>query len=150
MKIIHQILLRSSNRVLSFLLFVLGFSAACSEVACEYGAPVEYGAPHATFIVKGHVKSSQSEDPIPAIRIIMGYDTSYTDQNGNYQAENNAFPTDQSFLLEFSDVDGPQNGLYENLDTTVEFTDPQFTDGNGEWDSGKTEKELEIRLRQQE
>jgi putative lipoprotein (rSAM/lipoprotein system) len=146
MKNINRFLITSSNKFLAFLLFVLGFSAACSEVACEYGAQMEYGAPHASFIVKGKVTRANTEQAIPDIRVIMGYDTSYSDQNGNYRAEQSAFPTDQSFLLEFTDMDGPQNGQYEAFDTTIEFVDPQFTGGDGDWDRGETEMDIDIRL----
>ncbi len=140
--------LKCSNKIIGFILLLLGFSMACSEVACEYGSPiVEYGTPHATFIVKGKVRSNATEQVIPSIRVVINYDTVYTNENGDYEVRTNAFPTDQSFLVEFDDIDETQNGQYEALDTTVEFVDPQFTGGDGEWYDGETEKELQIRMK---
>ncbi len=122
-----------SNRIISFLLCLLGFSAACTEIACEYGSPAaEYGTPYATFVAKGAVVNDVSEQPIPGIRVIMEYDTSYTGENGNYEVKTDAFPANQSFLIEFADVDGEQNGNLEPTDTTATFTHPQFTDGDGD------------------
>jgi putative lipoprotein (rSAM/lipoprotein system) len=151
MKNLRNTFLRGSNKLLGYLLLLLGFSSACSQMADEYGAPyAEYGVPMATFIVKGNVVSDASDQVIPAVRVVMPFDTVYTDQNGNYQIENQNYPTDQSFLLEFSDVDGPQNGSFETLDTTVTFSDPQFTGGDGDWNAGETEKEVNIRMKPQD
>ncbi len=151
MRTIHRFFLKYSNKILGFLLIVLGFSAVCTEVGCEYGSLVEeYGAPYATFIVRGKAVSIATDQAIPSIRVVMTYDTSYTDQDGNYQVENGAFPNTDSFLIEFADVDGQQNGLYYALDTTLIFTDPQFTGGDGHWNKGETEKELQIRMRTQD
>jgi|WetSurMetagenome_2_1015567.scaffolds.fasta_scaffold714092_1 putative lipoprotein (rSAM/lipoprotein system) len=148
MKKVRNLLLRTFNRILGFLLLMLGFTVACNEVACEYGTPVaEYGAPFATFIVQGKVVNTFTEQAIPSIRVVMMFDTSFTDQNGNYQAECRTYPNTDSFPIEFADVDGTQNGLCETLDTLAIFTDPQFTGGDGDWDIGETEKELQIRMR---
>jgi putative lipoprotein (rSAM/lipoprotein system) len=144
-------LLKKYNTLLSFLLSVLGFGAACSLGSCEYGSPiVEYGTPHATFKVKGSVTSEVTSTNVPYIRVVMNSDTAFTDESGNYQVGSIEFPDDQTFLVEFKDVDGETNGDFEPLDTIVEFIDPEFSGGSGAWDGGETEKEINVKLKDKE
>lgn len=144
-------LFKRSNTVISLLLSILGFGAVCSLGSCEYGTPaVEYGTPHATFKVKGSVKSEATSNALPSIRVVMGYDTAFTDGTGNFQVENTEFPDDQAFLLEVKDIDGEKNGEYQPLDTIVEFIDPDFSGGSDAWDNGETEKEISIKLKDKE
>lgn len=143
--------LRKYNGLIGLLLALLGFSTACERGADEYGTPpVEYGVPHATFIVKGNVKAENTSSTISNIRVVTNQDTVYTDESGNYQVENTDFPSDQTFTLEFKDVDGEINGEYQPIDTTIEFKDPQFTGGSGSWYEGKTEKELNVNMKPKE
>jgi putative lipoprotein (rSAM/lipoprotein system) len=153
------LLLRRFNTLISFLLAILGFGAACGLGSCEYDdglfnrgidGPVAYGTPHATFKVIGSVKSDGTSDNLPYIRVVMGYDTAFTDESGNYQVENIEFPKDQTFLVEFKDIDGEINGEYQPQDTIVEFVSPKFSGGSGNWDSGETEKEVNVNLKDKE
>lgn len=149
MKKIKTSLFKRFNTLLSFLLSILGFGAAFSLNSCEYGTPaMEYGTPFATFKVKGSVKSELSSNAIPNIRVVMGNDTTFSDESGNYQISNTDFPDDQTFLLEFKDIDGKTNGEYQALDTIVEFIDPKFSGGTGDWNSGETEKEVNVKLKE--
>jgi putative lipoprotein (rSAM/lipoprotein system) len=142
---------KKSNALISILLSMLGFGAACSLNSCEYGTMfVEYGTPHATFIVNGNVKSDNTSSDLPNIRVVMDYDTSYTDASGNYQVKNIEFPHDQVFLLEMKDIDGEANGEYQALDTIVEFISPKFSGGSDGWDQGETEKEINVKLKDKE
>lgn len=143
-------LFRKSNAVIRLLLSVLGFGAVYSLNSCEDNGAAEYGTPTATFKVMGTVKSEQTSNPVSNIRVVMGYDTTFTDESGNYQVSNVDFPDDQTFLLEFKDIDGETNGAYQPLDTMVEFTDPEFSGGSGAWDSGETEKEVNVNLKDTE
>ncbi|MEA3480251.1 MAG: radical SAM-associated putative lipoprotein [Bacteroidota bacterium] len=144
--------LKKHNTLISFLLSILGFGTVCSLNSCEYGAPiVEYGTPHATFKVKGSVKSEMTSGTLPGIRVVMGEDTAFTDESGSYQVENIDFPNDQVFLVEFRDIDGETNGEYQPLDTIVEFVDPEFSGGGPSgWDQGETEKEIHVQLKDKE
>jgi putative lipoprotein (rSAM/lipoprotein system) len=145
------LLLRRFNSLISFLLTILGFGAVCSIGSCAYGTPlVEYGTPHATYKVKGSVQSEMTSSNLPNIRVVMGEDTAFTDESGNYQVENIDFPDDQVFLVEFRDIDGEANGEYQPQDTIVEFIDPEFSGGSGGWDSGETEKEINVKLKDKE
>lgn len=148
MKKIKIGLLRKYNLLLRGLLSIIGIGAICNLTSCEYGVPgTEYGVPHATFIVKGEVQSENSSTPISNIRVIMGYDTSYTNQEGKYQLENTEFPDSQTFLIEFKDVDGTSKGEYHPKDTIIDFDDPQFSDESATWNKGSVEQELDVKLK---
>ena len=74
-------------------------------------------------------------------------DSVMTDINGNYQVTDKyGFPKDQTYDIKFKDIDNAQNGQFENLDTIVEFKDPIFKNGDGDWYRGETEKEFNIKL----
>ena len=140
-------ILKKYNYILAFLLSVLGVGAACSLGGCEYGTPAEeYGVPMATFKIHGTV-TSEENDKIPNIRVVLRTDTTYTDQNGAYAVQTNTFPDDEYFLVELDDIDGTANGAYQPLDTTVVFVDPQFVNGDGSWYAGETSKEVNIILK---
>jgi len=140
--------LKRHNSLIGFGLSILGVSAACSISSCEYGAPaVEYGVPHATFVVKGTVVSDQDSTPIQSIRVVLEHDTAYTDPSGQYRVEHSSFPDSQTLMVQFEDTDGEINGSFNARDTIVEFTDPLFSGGSGSWDAGTTEKEVDVELK---
>ncbi len=123
----------------------IGLCTACDDKE----SPVEYGVPHATFIVNGNVKDEASSENIKNIRVVLNTDTTYTDESGNYQVSYSDFPVDQSYTIEFEDTDGTENGEYEALDSTVEFKDSEYSGGSG-WYSGETEQELNVTLKTKE
>lgn len=136
---------RKYSTLLTLLLSLLGFSTACESLD-EYGTPVvEYGVPTATFIVKGNV-SSQQNTSIPSIRVSMGVDTTHTDENGNYQVGIKSFPADHNIPIRFEDIDGVKNGEYTQLDTIAKFENPTFTGGDGSWDLGEAESQLNVKM----
>jgi putative lipoprotein (rSAM/lipoprotein system) len=150
MKSVKTSLLRKYNSLICIILSLLGFTTACSLIQTEYGTPAtEYGTPHATFIVKGSVKSESASTSVQGIRVVMGSDSTYSDASGKYEVNVSAFPEDQTFTLKFKDVDGSANGAFQNQETTVTFTDPTFTGGSG-WYEGETEKALDIKLKSKE
>jgi putative lipoprotein (rSAM/lipoprotein system) len=135
------------NALISGCLTLLGFS-------CDLVNPrVEYGTPNAKFIVNGTVTSVETEEPVENIRVIMKNDsimksdTAYTDNEGKYEVvDEGAFPTNQTYTIQFQDFDLESNGAFNDKDTLVEFKDPEFSHGNGHWYEGETTKELEIKL----
>jgi putative lipoprotein (rSAM/lipoprotein system) len=140
-------LLIGYNAILALLLTIIGVGGACSMSGCEYGTPgMEYGTPSAKFKVTGTVKS-EANTAISNIRVVMQYDTAYTDINGVYHTEMEGFPEDQTFAMKFDDVDGSQNGSFQSVDTSVTFTDPEFIHGDGSWYEGETTEELNIKLK---
>lgn len=132
--------LKTYNVLIAGLLTMLGFSTACDSKD-------EYGTPSAKFVVKGKVKSSVTDQPIENIRVSMEGDTSFTNARGEYQiADKWGFPSDQTYHIEFRDIDGETNGEFNVLDTIVEFKNPEFTGGDGDWYSGEATKEFDTKL----
>lgn len=149
MKKVKRHFLKKYNALITLMLSLLGFSTACESLD-EYGAPVaEYGVPTATFIVKGKVSSNENTS-IPNIRVSMGVDIAYTDENGNYEVSQQNSPTDQVLPIKFDDIDGIENGEYNSFDTIAKFENPTFSGGEGNWDSGKTESQLDIKMDKKE
>ncbi len=137
-------LLKRINILIGFLLALLGFSCSKNNSGDD-DIYVEYGVPSASFVVEGIVKSATTTSPIPDIQVIMGYDTTYTDESGKYMIEQYAFPDDTTFVVGFKDIDGSNNGSYADLDTTAIFKDPEYTDGDG-WFAGTATKTLDVEL----
>jgi len=129
------------NALISGCLTLLGFS-------CDLVNPrVEYGTPNAKFIVNGTVTSVETDEAIKNVRVIMKYDTVFTDNDGKYEViDKFAFPTDQTYTIQFQDIDNELNGSFVDRDTLVEFKNPEFSHGNGHWYEGETTKEFDIKL----
>ena len=121
-----------------------------------------YGSPHASFIITGKVESAATNTMIPEIIVEMRevklaqdtpsnsilVATSFSSSwSGNYYLLNTTTPDDKTYQIKFIDIDGALNGEYETLDTTVVFTKPKFTGGDGSWDYGYTDQELNVKLK---
>ncbi len=132
-------LLKQYNRFLMLLIGLLGFTA------CTRETPVEYGTPSADFIINGVVEN-QANQPIPNIKVVVRYDSTFTALDGKFTIKNRTFPADQNFITKFRDVDGPANGSYQDKDTTISFTNNTYTNGDGHWYSGKVDKSVVIKL----
>jgi putative lipoprotein (rSAM/lipoprotein system) len=132
---------KTYNAILGLLLAFFGFAVSCSKPMAEYGTP------SARFIVNGKVESSETNNPIRNIQVSMeGYST-LTDSTGHYRfVIANGFPGSRTFPVNFLDTDGPPNGEFTTLDTTVVFKDPHFINGDGHWYYGETTKEFDIKL----
>jgi putative lipoprotein (rSAM/lipoprotein system) len=151
MKKLEFTMWKGYNKIIAILLSLLGFSG-CED---PLNTKAEYGVPSADFIVKGKVLSKTSSLSIPNIRVILKDtsahatvepDTVYSNSEGNYELKVTDFPTDNTYNLNFSDIDGTLNGEYASKDTLIEFVAPVFTNGDGHWYSGKTTKEATIKL----
>ena len=136
--------LKKYNTLLVLLLSALGILSSCDKNNGG-GIVAEYGCPNADFIVKGCISSNSTGAKIKNIKVVS-QDSVYSDLAGNYHLIMNAFPQNQTFTLHFKDIDSTENGNYEDFDTTVVFENPQFTNGDGDWYSGQTTKELDIKL----
>ena len=134
--------LKTSNVIIAALLSLLGFGS------CEKNMVVvaEYGTPSATFIVQGRVESSGSNESIENIRVIMQGDTAVTDSDGKYQVMAGGFPGDKTYYIQFQDVDGELNGDYKDLESSIEFVDPEFINGDDHWYSGEATQALNVKL----
>lgn len=150
--------LKKYNALIVFLISFLGFASSCDNL----GGKAMYGTPSADFVVKGKIESADKKILIPGIYVEMRqemevvsgqkfikYNSTITSGNdGAYSViDKSAFPDSQSYNIKFLDVDGAQNGEYETLDTLIVFNNPKFTGGDGSWYSGKTEKEINVKLK---
>lgn len=149
------------NAVLTVLLSMLGYGCSSSEEDVEmYGTLVEYGAPHADYIVKGIV-TDEAETPVQGIKtflkqvdkteagtIIFGMDSIQTNETGGYQLGYTGMSqTDIKLIVE--DVDGEANGgefLSDTLD--VDFNKAvQTKEGDGRWYGGVYEITQDVKLK---
>ena len=135
--------LRIQNALIAGILFLAGAVISCNKYVDEYGMP------YAEYIVKGKVKSQETSRVIENIKVSMDGDTVKTDSEGSYKlvgeyAENNFFD------IKFEDIDGAANGEYQNLDTVVQFENPEFTGGDGNWYEGETTTEFDVELNPKE
>ena len=147
-------LLEKHNRLIAFILSILGVGGACTFSGCEYGVPVEYGTPSATFKVHGKI-SNEDDNVIPGIRVMLWMDegkhyadTAYTNAEGFYNVQIEDFPEEHNFEIEIDDIDGESNGSYNSLDTIVSFVNPEFENPSGDWYKGETSKEFNIKLKE--
>lgn len=137
-----KIVLNKYNVFIAFLLSMLGLG-----VSCDVGGKAMYGTPSATFKVLGKV-TTESNIPIEGIQVIMFPDSTYTNAEGNYEVTLSDFPKNQSFVVNFKDIDGPNNGSYLQKDSTVNFVDNQYQNGSG-WNSGEVSKTVDIKLKEE-
>ena len=59
------------------------------------------------------------------------------------------FTGSEIFRLTFKDIDGNNNGSYQETDSLIDFSDVEFTNGDG-WYSGEKSKEINIELNSDE
>ncbi len=112
------------NRLIYAILSLLGLTTACSKddkggVECMYGTPI------ATFSVKGNVTDTDGR-PIKGIRVKIGGDiNTLTDEQGNFGFDKihvMSFNSDSfNGQLEFQDIDGEENGSFEDKEINVTF-----------------------------
>lgn len=158
MNCIKHLVFNSYNSLILLLISLMGFTTSCTK---DEEPLLMYGSPHATFIVKGEIKSAQTQQPIPDIIVEMRIvyeeeggsrlaNTGFSRGNGDYEVRMGDFPGDYTIQLKFTDTDGVLNGEFESKDTTVVFKDSKYTDGDGSWYSGYVEKELDVKLKPKE
>lgn len=155
---LKQLVFKSWNSLILIVISLLGFTTSCEDEEPRY----MYGSPHATFKVTGKIVSAPDNKPIPDIIVQMRQvdyqdstksmliETGFSNEGGSYDLGAYGDPHDQTYRLRFVDTDGPLNGQYETLDTTVVFKDPKFVNGDGIWYSGSVTKELDIKLKPKE
>ncbi len=142
---------RFQNRIIAFIIGILGFSAACDKIVNPEPL-VEYGIPYATFKISGTVVNDSLRSAIPGILVIMN-DTSFTsgdscltDKNGEFSVQLNEFASSQTFEVSFKDVNVQMSGYFLSKDTIVTFQNPQFSQTNGSWNEGTVSDHFIIAL----
>ena len=149
------------NAVLTALLSMLGYGCSSTEEPLDmYGPPVEYGTPHADYIIKGRVMD-ESGTPVQGIKTslkkvfennnkhyALGVDSVQSDVSGNYQLKSTDRQNQYDKVI-VEDIDGEANGgefLSDTLD--VDYNKAVKTkDGDGKWYLGIYEIIQDVKLK---
>lgn len=138
---------------------MLGFSSACDKVGDE---PEMYGCPFAHYDVSGEVSDGEG-NPVEGIRVAVEWndangveecslkDTVYTDSNGAFKSRISGFPIQPEILdVVFEDVDGEENGSFE--ESSVEVTEIRHDEGDGTimFSNGTYSAEVNVSLKNKE
>jgi len=130
--------IKISSKICGALLAVLGFSALVTSCV-KYGAPM-YGMPPSEYI-SGKVTDKVTGEPIKGIKVRnwvgavpeygvppTNYEpiSAFTDKNGNYEIRTYEIQP----YLSFSDVDGAENGLYNDTTVTADVRNIALTPKN--------------------
>ena len=161
MKKINRKLIKGTNWALAGLMSFLGFSS------CERNL-VEYGVPHAEYIVSGYVSDMES-NALTGISVeVVSKEDCYadrpyfneervipeeyrmniiTDGKGEFVYPYTGWPADTVKLkLKFDDK---LNKTYETDSTTVVFTKSELKGGKS-WNAGKAENKVNIKLKRKD
>ena len=132
------------NSLIAAILGVIGLSS-CKQNPIY--PPVEYGCPHADFIVNGNVVDKDSDKPIENIRVVIESDTTYTKPDGSYSFRQDLFEaSDMVVKVKFEDIDSTANGEYESANTTLRISKEDFKGGHGRWFRGETKQTVDMKL----
>ena len=145
------------NAVLTALLSMLGYGCSSTEEPLDmYGPPVEYGTPHADYIIKGRVMD-ESGTPVQGIKTSLrkvdkvrayGIDSVQTNVSGNYQLKHTGWQN-QYYKVIVEDIDGEANGgefLSDTLDIDYDKA-VKTKDGDGKWYHGIYEITQDVKLK---
>jgi putative lipoprotein (rSAM/lipoprotein system) len=148
--------LNLANKILLILISLLGFATSCEKFSDSL---VEYGTPHADFIINGTIKSKQSNQGIQNIKIAVSEIANLNSEGnvvyeiitnskirGKFVLKYTSFPQKQSFLVKIRDIDSTKNGSFMDKDTIISFSEVNFQEGDGHWYRGKTEQTIEFFL----
>jgi len=133
--------LKKSNLFIAWVLGIIGFSYACTDPV------VEYGTPTALFKINGSIVSETENTAIPNIKIVSMQDSVHTNSDGNFLIKHHDFPESVEIQIKVRDIDGAENGSFEDLDTIIKFENPEFENGDGSWYSGEISKNIQIKLK---
>lgn len=134
----------------NWLLAALGGLLGINLAGCDdSNVPMsnEYGCPEATYHFKGIVTNTDGQ-PIEGIGVskrylyhdensvpvFSYYDT--TDADGRYSVDFRMFPG-ATFSLQLCDIDGDENGSYNDTVVGIKTDDVQLTGGDGHWYDGE-------------
>lgn len=146
------------NAVLTTLLSILGYGCSSDESLDMYGSPVEYGSPHADYIVKGTI-TNESGTPVQGIKTSLkevsenvktayGIDSVQTNATGDFQLKYTGMER-KSIKLIVEDIDGEANGgefLSDTLDIDYDNA-VKVKEGEGRWYQGKFEVSQDVKLK---
>ena len=136
--------LKLKNWLLVAMSSLLGINLGCEKKI--FG--LEYGCPEAKYDVKGIVTDMEGH-PIAGIGVGKTRDWSNensetygeicyidtTNAEGHYSVTYYGFPQ-ESFQLDFNDIDSANNGSYLDTVVTINTQNVQLTGGDGHWNHG--------------
>ncbi len=154
-------LIRLTNFFLASLLALFGFSN-CNDVRMEYGVP------NADYSVKGKVTDMLDSKPIKGIRVAFSpypqavtmygilpasyrsYKADTTEVSGTYDLTDNfsiGEIQNDTIPVYVQDIDGEENGLYQDTIIKVGFKDAVKSGKQSNWYDGKftVEKNIEMK-----
>jgi len=108
-----------SRRVLRGIYQGLGAATISLLFQACYGMPMD----EESVTIQGKV-SSKTDIPIPGIKVSVESSDHFSNENGNFFIY---LPKQESYKLQFEDVDGPENGSYKPLIKTVNLNDINTT-----------------------
>lgn len=133
---------------------ILAFFPGMVGMNCPvYG--VEYGMPYAEFNIIGKVKSSSTLVNIPGIKVsaldenLNVMSDGYSDTSGDYSVTFTTFGAeDMDVTMRFEDVDGVENGSYNDKDIVVTINEEDYIDDTPDdpWDEGYGSKTVDVEL----
>lgn len=136
------------NAVLAALLSMLGYGCSSSD------EPVEYGTPHADYIIKGQV-TDEAGNPIQGINVKAPYGSYLssqfaqiveTDAAGKFTLKE--FSSQKGHEIVFEDVDGEANGgLFKSETIHVETLPKTQTEKGSGWYRGKFDVQADVKLK---
>lgn len=145
--------LKFKNWILAALAGMLGMQQGCDKIL----PAEEYGCPHADYHIKGTV-INEDGIPIQGIGVDKWRDwdsqdgewnyRDTTDANGHFSIGRSGFGSMMEVSL--SDIDGAENGSYQDTVVYVSFEDVPFRGGDGSWYQGLAEKEVTVTMRRSE
>jgi|GEM_PF-52715 len=166
MKKFNRKFIKGTNWALAGLMSFLGFSS-CDNEDGSGGGMVEYGTPHASYVVSGKVTDTDG-NALTGIRVAVvsadhcqparpGFipdypvitnelrDTLFTNNSGTFTYLYPGFPTDTvKIKFKFDDV---INNTFESDSTVVSFPHSDLKGGNGAWNDGEAKKSVDIKLK---
>jgi putative lipoprotein (rSAM/lipoprotein system) len=96
----------------------LGLTTVALVFQACYGTPQAMGL---DVLIQGTVKSTTTKKPIKGIQVFVKdmYQSELTDENGIFQIY---VPQEDSYTIQFDDIDGPDNGSYQPKEMSVELS----------------------------
>lgn len=167
MKRFNRKFIKGTNWALAGLLSFLGFSS-CEDIEGPAEGSVEYGTPHANYIVSGRVMGGGQ--PLSGVRVAVvsadhcqttrpGFipdypvmttpltDTLFTDGDGRFIYPYDGFPTDTvKIKMKFDDT---ANNTFASDSAVVSFHRYELKDGSG-WFEGGVNKVVQFILKKKE
>jgi putative lipoprotein (rSAM/lipoprotein system) len=96
----------------------------------------EYGMPHAWYTISGSVVD-ESANPIQDIQVSFCDMITQSDESGNWSIDSNSSFCPKPHTLQVEDVDGDQNGSFEDAQVTLNLVQ---TEPENRWYEGKFEQ----------